>query len=41
MIFEREKIEVCDCNTLYRVSVPVAGRCEVVLWGERIEEVKV
>ena len=30
-----------DFSTFYRVSVPAVGRCEVLLGGEIIEEVKV
>ena len=40
MIFERMEVEVVDFNTPYRVSVPAVGRCEVVLRGEKMEEVK-
>ena len=29
-----------DFNTPYRVSVPAAGRCEIVLGEEKMEEVK-
>ena len=40
MVFERREVEVVDFSNPYRVSVPVAGRCEVELGGERMEEVK-
>ncbi len=30
MVFERKEVEVVDFITSYRVSVPVAGRCEIV-----------
>ncbi len=40
VVFERNEAEVCDFRTPYRVSVPAAGGCEVVLGGERTEEVK-
>ena len=39
MVFERREVEVVDLSTIYRVSVPAVGRCEVVL-GEKMEEVK-
>ena len=40
MVFERRKVEVVNFNTSYKVSVPATGRCEVVLGGEKMEEVK-
>ena len=33
MVFERTQAKVVDFSTPYRVSVPVVGRCEVVLEG--------
>ena len=35
MVFERME-EVVDFNTPYSLSVPVVGRCEVILRGERM-----
>ena len=40
MVIERRIIEVINFNTPYRVSVPTVGRCEVVLGGEKMEEVQ-
>ena len=40
MVFERREIEAVDFNTPYRVSVPAVRRCEVILGGEKMEEVK-
>ena len=40
-IFKKKReVEVVDFNTPYRVSVPAVGRCEVVLVGKRMKEVK-
>ncbi len=36
IVFERKEVEVVD----FKVSVPVAGRCEVDSGGEGMEEVK-
>ncbi len=38
-VFERKEGEVDDFSTPYRVSVPVAGRCQIDL-GERMEKLK-
>ncbi len=35
IVFERKEVEVVDFSNPYMVSVPVAGRCEVDLGGER------
>lgn len=35
------KVEVDDFTVFYKVSVPVAGSCEIILGEERIGEVKV
>lgn len=40
IVFERKVVEVCDYSMPHRVNVPVAGRCEVFLEGERMEEIK-
>ncbi len=37
MAFERKEVHVVGFSNPYRVSVPVVGRCEVDLGGERIE----
>ncbi len=34
MVFERREVEVVDFGNLYRVSVPVDERCEIVMGGE-------
>ena len=39
-VFERKEVEVVDFRNPYRVSVPGAERCEVVLGGERMDELK-
>lgn len=41
VVLKRKKVEVCDFSTPYRKCAPVARRCEVVLGGETMEEVKV
>ncbi len=41
MVFEMKEVEVVDFSNPYRVGVPVAGKCEVDLGRERMEEVKV
>ncbi len=40
MMLERRDIEVVDFGNLYRVSVPMEERCEIVMGGERMEVVK-
>ena len=40
MVFERKEVEVVDFSTPYKVNMPIVGRCEVVLGGEKMEEVK-
>ncbi len=40
MVFGRKEVEVVDFGNLYRVSVPVGERCEIVIGGERMEVVK-
>ncbi len=40
MVFERKEVDMVNFGNLYRVSVPVDERCEVVLGGERMEVVK-
>ena len=37
---KRRQLVTINVDTPYRVSVPVKGRYEVVLRGEKIEEVK-
>ena len=37
---ERREVEVVDFNTSYRMNVPGVGKCEVVLGGKKMEEVK-
>ena len=39
MVFERKEVEL-DFSTPYRVNVPVAESCKIVLGGERMEVVK-
>ncbi len=39
MVFEKKEVEMVDISNPYKVSVPVAGRCEVDL-GEKMEEMK-
>lgn len=39
-VLKRKEVEVCDLSMPYMVSVPLPERCEVVLGGERMEEVK-
>ncbi len=39
-MFERKEVEVVNLGILYRVSVPVDERCEIVMGGERMEVVK-
>ena len=38
MFFEERKAEVID--TSYRMNVSAVGRCEIVLGGENMEEMK-
>lgn len=38
MVFERKG--VCDFSLPYRVCWSVAGRCEIILYGEKMEELK-
>ncbi len=40
MAFERKESKVVDFSNSYRVSVSVAGKCEIDSGGERMEEVK-
>ncbi len=40
MVFEKKEVEMVNFGNLYRVSVPVDGRCETVLGGERMMVVK-
>ena len=40
MVFERRKVDVVDFNLPYRVSVPAVRRCEIVLKGKKMKEVK-
>ncbi len=40
MVFERREVVVLDFRNLYRVSVPVDERCEIVMGRERMEVVK-
>ncbi len=40
IVFERKEVEVVNFGILYRVSVPVDERCEIVMGGERMEVVK-
>ena len=39
MVLQRREVKV-EFNAPYSVSVPVVGWCEVVLGGDKIEEVK-
>ena len=40
MIFERKELEVVDFDTPFWMSVPAIERCELVVGGEKMEEVK-
>ena len=40
MVFERREVEVVAFGTPYRVNVVAVRRCQVVLGGEKMEEVK-
>ena len=40
MMFERKEVEVVNLGNLYRTSVPVDVRYEIVMGGERMEVVK-
>ena len=40
MVFERKEVEVVNFGNPYRVSVPVAERCKIVMGGEGMEVVK-
>ena len=40
MVFERREVEMVYFNTPNRVSVPATGRCEMVVGGEKMEEIK-
>ena len=40
MVFERREVKMVDLNTFYKVSMPAVDRCEDVLRGEKLEEVK-
>lgn len=38
MAFHSKEVEGCDFNALYRVSVPIVGRCGIVLGAKKYEE---
>ncbi len=40
MVFERKEVEVLVFTTPYRVNVPVAESCEIVLGEDRVEVVQ-
>ena len=41
MDFDRRKAEEMDFGTQYKVRVPLVRKCEVLLGGERMEEIRV
>ena len=40
IVFERRQVEALQFSTPYRVNVPVAENCEIILGGEKMEVVK-